>query len=148
MKSKRRWNERTRLMLTLELAVVLPAAALVILSALHLNAIHRDRGVEAAFQRDFNQMLAISEKQINQKAYDLTDDVRGDFPSSGDACVETMDRILATHPYIAHVFVYDPSIGLIFRSQPSRMKDEVFREEAEGLSSMMRAGSRSSTRTR
>ena len=137
MKSKRRWNERTRLMLTLELAVVLPAAALVILSALHLNAIHRDRGVEAAFQRDFNQVLAISEKQINQKAYDLTDDVRSDFPSSGNACVETMDRILATHPYIAHVFVYDPSIGLIFRSQPSRMKDAAFHEEAGGLSSMM-----------
>jgi hypothetical protein len=35
MKVKRRWNERTRLMLTLELAVVLPAAALVILSAWH-----------------------------------------------------------------------------------------------------------------
>ena len=36
MKPKRRWNERTRLILTLELAVVLPAAALVILSAWHL----------------------------------------------------------------------------------------------------------------
>ena len=31
MSAKRRWNERTRLMLTLELAVVLPAAALVAL---------------------------------------------------------------------------------------------------------------------
>ena len=72
MKSKRRWSERTRLMLTLELAVVLPAAALVILSAVHLTEIQRDRGVEAAFQRDFNQVLAISEKHINQKAYDLT----------------------------------------------------------------------------
>src|ERR1700680_758284 len=53
MKRRRPGNERTRLMLTLELAVVLPAAALVILSALHLNDIQRDRGVEAAFQRDF-----------------------------------------------------------------------------------------------
>lgn len=67
MKSKRRWSERTRLMLTLELAVVLPAAALVILSAVHLTEIQRDRGVEAAFQRDFNQVLTISEKEINQK---------------------------------------------------------------------------------
>src|ERR1700674_4054040 len=137
MKMKRRWNERTRLMLTLELAVVLPAAALVILSALHLKSIQRDRGVEAAFQRDFNQVLLISEKQINQKAYDLTDDVRSEFPSAGNACVETMDRILATHPYIAHVFVYDPSTGLIFRSQPSRLKDTVFHTEAEQLSGMM-----------
>jgi signal transduction histidine kinase len=137
MKSKRRWSERTRLMLTLELAVVLPAAALVILSALHLNAIQRDRGVEAAFQRDFNQVLLISEKQINRQAYDLIDDVRSEFPSSGNACVETMDRILATHPYIAHVFVYDPSIGLIFRSQPSRLKDTAFHGEGEEISSMM-----------
>ena len=137
MKMKRRWNERTRLMLTLELAVVLPAAALVILSALHLKSIQRDRGVEAAFQRDFNQVLVISEKQINEKAYDLADDVRSEFPSAGNACVETMDRILATHPYIAHVFVYDPSTGLIFRSQPSRLKDTVFRTEAEDFSSMM-----------
>ncbi len=136
MKSKRRWSERTRLMLTLELAVVLPAAALVILSAVHLTEIQRDRGVEAAFQRDFNQVLAISEKHINQKAYDLTDDVRGEFPSAGEACVETMDRILATHPYVAHVFVYEPSGRLTFRSQPSRLKDASFRAEGDSLAGM------------
>ncbi|MGA8489779.1 MAG: HAMP domain-containing sensor histidine kinase [Terriglobales bacterium] len=136
MKSKRRWSERTRLMLTLELAVVLPAAALVILSAVHLTEIQRDRGVEAAFQRDFNQVLAISEKHINQKAYDLTDDVRSEFPSAGEACIETMDRILATHPYVAHVFVYEPNGRLTFRSQPSRLKDASFRAEADALASM------------
>jgi signal transduction histidine kinase len=136
MKSKRRWSERTRLMLTLELAVVLPAAALVILSAVHLTEIQRDRGVEAAFQRDFNQVLAISEKHINQKAYDLTDDVRSEFPSAGEACIETMDRILATHPYVAHVFVYEPSGRLTFRSQPSRLKDASFRAEGDSLASM------------
>jgi signal transduction histidine kinase len=136
MKMKRRWSERTRLMLTLELAVVLPAAALVILSAVHLTDIQRDRGVEAAFQRDFNQVLAISEKHINEKAYDLTDDVRSEFPSAGDACIETMDRILANHPYVAHVFVYEPSGALTFRSQPSRLGDPSFRTEADSLSSM------------
>ena len=136
MKSKRRWSERTRLMLTLELAVVLPAAALVILSAVHLTEIQRDRGVEAAFQRDFNQVLAISEKHINQKAYDLTDDVRSEFPSAGEACIETMDRILATHPYVAHVFVYEPSGRLTFRSQPSRLKDASFRAEGDALAGM------------
>jgi signal transduction histidine kinase len=136
MKSKRRWSERTRLMLTLELAVVLPAAALVILSAVHLTEIQRDRGVEAAFQRDFNQVLAISEKHINQKAYDLTDDVRSEFPSAGEACIETMDRILATHPYVAHVFVYEPNGRLTFRSQPSRLKDASFRAEGDSLASM------------
>jgi len=136
MKSKRRWNERTRLMLTLELAVVLPAAALVILSALHLNEVQRDRGVEAAFQRDFNQVLAISEKHINEKAYDLTNDVRSRFPGAGRACVETMDRILATHPYVAHIFVYEPNGGLTIRSQPSRANEASFRAEADDFSSM------------
>ena len=137
MKPKRLWNDRTRRMLTLELAVVLPAAALVILGALHLKSIQRDRGVQAAFQRDFNQVLVIAEKQINRKAFELTDDVQEQFPSAGRACAETMDRILATHPYIAHLWVYDPDKGLTFRSQPTRLKDPVFRNESEAFSSMM-----------
>jgi signal transduction histidine kinase len=137
MSLKWRWNERTRLMLTLELAVVLPAAALVILSALHLKGIQRDRGVQAAFQRDFSHVLKISEKQINQKAYDLADDVRTQVPGAGNACASTLDRILAAHPQIAHVFVYTPSTGLIFRSQPNRSKDASFRDETESLSGMM-----------
>ena len=36
-------NEKTRLLLTLELAVILPAAALVVLSAWHVLHIQRDR---------------------------------------------------------------------------------------------------------
>ena len=136
MTLKRRWNERTRLMLTLELAVVLPAATLVILSAMHVNSIQRDKGVQAAFQRDFSHVLKISEKEINEKAYELADDVRNDIPGAGDACSETMDRILASHPYVAHLFLYDPSTGLVFRSQPYRLKDSSFHEEAVDLSSM------------
>jgi len=137
MTLRRHWNERTRLMLTLELAVVLPAAVLVLLSVLHVNSIQRDKGVQAAFQRDFSHVLKISEKQINQSAYELADEVRGDLPGAGEACSETMDRILASHPYIAHVFLYDPENGLVFRSQPYRMKDSSFHNEGEDLSSMM-----------
>src|SRR5450432_1818800 len=59
---KWRGHERARLILTLELAVVLPAAALVVLSVLHLRSIQRDRQVEAAIQRDFFQVLGYSEK--------------------------------------------------------------------------------------
>src|SRR5215472_14692348 len=97
MKS-RFWNERTRLMLTLELTLVLPAAALIIASALHLRSIQRDRAVEAAIQRDFSQVLAIAEKQINHKAYDLIDDVRSQFPTNTRVCSTSLDRILASHP--------------------------------------------------
>ena len=42
--------------------------------------IQRDRAVEAAIQREYSQVLAISEKQINHKAYELVDDVRKNFP--------------------------------------------------------------------
>jgi signal transduction histidine kinase len=136
MKLKHPRNEKTRLMLTLELAVVLPAAALVILSALHLKSIQRDRGVQAAFQRDFSQVLAISEKQINKKAFELVDDVRDQFPANDVACAQTLDRILDTHPYVAHLFVYDPSTGLVFRSRPDRADAPVYRAEHDYLSSM------------
>jgi signal transduction histidine kinase len=138
MKPKRRWNERTRLILTLELAVVLPATALVILSAWHLMHIRRDRAVEAAIQRDFSQMLAISEKEFNRKAYEQLDDVRSGFPSPGSVCPETLDRLLASHPYAAHLFAYDPHEGLVFRSQPYRLKnDQALHAEADELSKMI-----------
>src|SRR5437867_3450650 len=136
MKLKRRWNERTRLILILELAVVLPAAALVIFSGLHLQRFKRDRAIEAAIQRDFNQVLAISEKHINHKAVDLVDDATTSFPRPGNVCTETLDRILAAHPYVAHAFLYDPMNGMVFRSQPSRLREPDFRAEAAAQSKM------------
>jgi signal transduction histidine kinase len=136
MKLKWPGSDRKRLILTLELAVVLPAAALVILSAMHLKTIQRDRAVEAAIQRDFTQVLKISEKQINHTANELLDDAREQFPEPGMNCAATLDKMLAAHPYIAHVWTYDPEQGLLFRSQPSRMGEPAFREEADYLAKM------------
>ena len=136
MKTKPR-NEKTRLLLTLELAVILPAAALVIVSAWHVLHIQRDHAVEAAIQREYSQVLAISEKQINHKANELMDDVRTEFPEPGEACSVTLDRILAAHPYVAHIFVFTPGAGIVFRSQAARLKNESgFRDEADNLSKM------------
>jgi len=138
MTVKRPTNARTRLMLILQLAVILPAATLVILSARHLQKFQRDRAVEAAIERDFSQVLAISEKQINHKAYGLADDIRSQFPSPGDACSETFDRILSSHPEVAHLMVFNPESGFLFRSQPYRLKENAgFREESEYMSKMM-----------
>jgi len=135
MKAIRPTSARTRMMLILQLAVILPAATLVILSARHLQTIQRDRAVEAAIERDFSQVLAISEKQINHKAYGLVDDVRSDFPSPGAACTETLDRILSSYPYVAHLMLYDPDNGFVMRSQPYRLKnDSGFRDEADHVS--------------
>ena len=136
MKTRRR-NEKSRVLLTLELAVVLPAAVLVILSVWHVRHIERDRAVEATFQREYSQVLAISEKQINHKAYELLDDVRTEFPTPSELCAPTLDKILAAHPYTAHVFMYSPETGMVFRSQSGRMKkEEGFREEADWLNKM------------
>ena len=83
MKSNRRkfWsgNKRFRLMLTLELAVMLPAAALIYVNFHHLEAIKRDKNVEASIHRDFQYMLAASEKKINDKIYTITEGMRDAF---------------------------------------------------------------------
>ncbi len=136
MMLKRFWNERTRLMLTLELAVALPAAALIIASVWHLRSIQRENAVEALIQRDFAHVLAISEKHMNQKAYDLVDDVRDDFPRPSLACSETLDKILTSHPYASSVFLYTPSNGIIFRSQPDQMRDPEFAKDSSESSKM------------
>jgi signal transduction histidine kinase len=123
-------------MLTLELAVILPVAILVALSVHHLKTFQRDRQMEAVIQRDFSQVLAISEKQINQEAYELLDDVREQFPPAGQTCSASLDKILAAHPYVAHVFVYDKDSGMTFRSQPKRLQEQDFRNEANDLGHM------------
>src|SRR6266850_7644283 len=91
-KRKRFWsgNKRFRLMLTLELAVMLPAAALIYVNFHHLESIKRDKNVEATIHRDFQYMLSVSEKKINDKIYTMTDEVRDAFQSP-DADTE-LDR--------------------------------------------------------
>src|SRR5215470_17128804 len=136
MKAKRLWNARTRLILIMELAIVLPAAVLVIGGASHLRQIQRDHGVEALIQREFGEALAISEKRINHRAYELIDDVSKDFPAPSQACSGSLDNILSAHPYVAHVFIFTPEHGIVFRSQPSRLRESGFHQEAEYLSTM------------
>jgi signal transduction histidine kinase len=130
---RRLWsgNNRIRLMLTLELAVMLPAAALIYLNFDQLKSLKRDKVLEAAIHRDFQQMLAIAEKQINHKAYATAESVRDAFPSpdaAKDDKLRELDRILSEHPELAHVFLYDAGCEFLFRSQ-QRMNDAYFFEE-------------------
>src|SRR5215813_14709324 len=124
------WSNRTRLVLMLELAVVLPAAALVLVSLVHVKHIQTDQQIEAAIERDFSQVLAISEKQFAHRAYELVDEVRNSFPGVANVSNGNLDKALASHPYIAHVFFYDPEHGLVLRSQPDRLNDADIRAEA------------------
>ena len=137
MRKRWRWNERTRLLLTLELAVVLPAAALVIVNFVQLEKIHRDHAIEALMQRDFSEALVISEKRINEKGYAMVDKVRRDFPQPQEACSDELDALFQKYPYVAHAFYYSPQTGVIFRSRQPRMDDPDFRAEVDELQHMM-----------
>lgn len=129
-------NNRVRLMLTLELAVMLPAAALIYVNFNQLKSIERDKVLEAAFHRDFQQMLAISEKQINLKAHAIAEGARDLFPSPDtdkETRLQKLDAILSQHPELSHVFLFDDEGGLCFRSQPGQMSDPYFVLEHQRL---------------
>lgn len=143
-KKRRFWsgNTRFRLMLTLELAVMLPAATLIYLNFHHLKSIKREKNVEATIHRDFQYMLSVSEKKINDKLYTMTEEVRDVFPSP-DAGTEAdkgraLDLILSKNPSLAHAFLYDAEKGFIFRSQPRPTTDQYFRAEHDRMSETLR----------
>src|SRR5512146_1265670 len=106
MKVKRRRNERTRLLL-LELAVVLPALALIGFGIFYLGSIHGDGAVEAAIQRDLQQVLAISEKQMNARILEMAEAARDDFAPPDEHVKEMLKGVLDRHPALAHAFIYD-----------------------------------------
>ena len=136
MKRKREGNSRLRLILTLELAVLLPAMALVYVNFKHVKSIQRDKKVEALIHRDFDYILAIAEKQINQKAYALTEQTRDVYPpdnATEEEKSKQLDLILTKNPWFAHLFLFDSEKGIIFRSQPSRWDDPAFRADHERL---------------
>src|SRR3984893_5864952 len=131
---------RFRLMLTLGLAVLLPAAALIYVNFSQLRAIERDKGIEAIFNREFQDVLAITEKRDNRKAYTMAEEARDLFPSPDADTQEKekrLDLILAQRPYLSHAFLYDEK-GLVFRSQPGLMGDKYFREEHDHMTESYR----------
>jgi signal transduction histidine kinase len=132
-----RGNNRARVMLTLELAVMLPAAALIVLNFYQLKGIQRDKALEAAIHRDFQQMLAYSEKTINQKAYKLAEEARDLFPAleagSQPDRVKKLEAILCERPWLAHVFLFDKEKGFVLRSQPDRMHEPDFFAEHQRM---------------
>jgi signal transduction histidine kinase len=127
---------RFRLMLTLGLAVVLPAAALIYVNFSQLRTFERDKVLEKAIHRDFQEMLAITEKKINKKAISMTEDARNLFPGPGSDVSEKeekLDQILANSPWLTHAFLFEDNV-MVFRSQPDQMeKDRYIRKEHEHM---------------
>jgi len=138
---KRRWSDRARMILTLELAIVLPAAALIVFSVWNLRSIQRDRAVEAAIQRDFSQVLKIAEKRIYKQTVHTLNEVRSEFPcpeDNKDTVPQVLDRMLERNPQFAHAFFYEPRVGLVVRSNPARLDEKAFRKESEQFAEMIR----------
>src|SRR6185295_10232483 len=129
MKSKRESSARFRLVLTLGLAVVLPALTLIYVNFQHVKSIQRDKKVEALIHRDFQYLLSISAKKMVAKAYSVTEQARASFPVDADSDDEKrrkLDEIVAKNPWFSHVFLFDAKKGLIVQSQ----RDPVVEKEA------------------
>ncbi|HEY3581878.1 MAG TPA: HAMP domain-containing sensor histidine kinase [Pyrinomonadaceae bacterium] len=116
-------NTRSRLVLTLGLAVVLPALTLIYVNYRHVKSIQRDKKIEALIHRDFQYVLSITEKRLRQKTIAFIDDARNRFPSTADNDAEKrqkLNALLATNPLFSHAFIYDAALGdkaLIVQSQ-------------------------------
>ena len=122
---------RFRLILTLGLAVLLPAAALIYVNFSQLRAFQRDKVLEAAIHRDFQEWLALTEKKINKKAYAKVEEAREMFPSPDDDEEDKekkLDQILAQSGSFSHAFLYDED-GMHFRTQAN--PDEYVQKEHE-----------------
>jgi len=129
MSKKWRLTDRTKTLLTLELAIVLPAAALMGFSIWNLKHIQRDQAIEAAIQRDFGYVLKIAEKKSWIRANDLVSSVRKEFPGSGDSAriKAQLEHVVATHPEFAYVIFYDKTSKLwASASQPAHGDDPAF----------------------
>jgi signal transduction histidine kinase len=130
MFKKWRLTDRTRTLLTLELAIVLPAAALMGFSIWNLKHLQRSEAVEAAIQRDFSHVLKIAEKKTWHTAMDLVTPVRSAFPNPDEdhASIKAgLERVLSEHPEFAYALFYDKKSNLLLsRTQPARDHDHQF----------------------
>jgi signal transduction histidine kinase len=130
---------RYRLMLTLGLAVLLPAAALIYVNFSQLRSFERDKVVEAAIHRNFQEMLFSTEKKITKKAYSMVDDARDLFPSPDAPPQEKekqLDLLLAKIPWATHVMLYEEK-SFIVRTQPEELSDKFVREERDKVADMI-----------
>ena len=123
------------MLLKLELAIVLPAAALMAFSIFNLKHLQRDKAIEATIQRDFHHVLTIAEKKTWMRINELVDPVRKEFPNvnSGDMKIKAgLDRILREHPEFAYAIVYDKNCHVMVSAiQPNRENDDDFWERAQ-----------------
>jgi signal transduction histidine kinase len=128
MAKKWRLTDRTRTLLTLELAIVLPAAALMAFSIYNLKHIQRSKAIEAVMQRDFNDVLGYAQKKSWHRAYDMVLPIRQEFPTPDDGTQikAKLERILSERPEFSFAALYDKKNNvLVTRMQPVHDKDAI-----------------------
>ena len=75
----RRWRKPPP-MLVFMLAVMLPAAALIVASVVWLTHISAARSLREAIESDYEHILKIAEKRIVERIYDTSERASTDFP--------------------------------------------------------------------
>ena len=122
-------------MLVFMLGVMLPAAALIAAGVWHLRTIQSEKTIEAVFQREYQQVLAIAEKRIDARAYEIAEEASAKFPHADQG--GQLEAFLASHRDIAHAFLWTGKGHVESQSQPDRMSDPEFVEEGKKFSSMI-----------
>src|SRR6516165_4497938 len=123
MSKKWRLTDRTRTLLTLELAMVLPAAALMAFSIYNLKHIQHSEAIEAVLQRELNNVLRYAQKKSWERAYNMVLPIRQEFPvpDDGSQIKAKLGRVLSDHPEFSYAALYDKKNDmLVTRMQPGR----------------------------
>lgn len=127
MSKKWKLTDRTRTLLTLELAIVLPAAALMAFSVYNLKHMQHSEAVEAVMQRELNNVLKYAQTKSWDKAYHLALPIREEFPgpdSSGSQVEAKLEHILSEHPEFSYAALYDKKTDtLVTAMQPGHDND-------------------------
>ena len=134
MSKKWRLTDRTRTLLLMELAITLPALALMGFSIWNLKEIQRGKQIEAAIQRDLQYVLKGVEHKAWDKSVALITPIQKEFPSAEDPekAKAKLGELLMTHPEFAYAMLYDKKTNhFISREQPRRENEAAFCATAE-----------------
>jgi len=126
----RTWRKRPPIFVFM-LAVMLPAAALVIASVVYLRHIQRDKVFDASIQMAYQQTLAIAEKRIDDRAFEIAENDQATFPDANGA--DELDAFLRAHPDISHAFIWTGKGNMTLRSRPERMSDPEYQAASKRL---------------
>jgi signal transduction histidine kinase len=135
MSIKWKLTDRTKMLLKLELAITLPAVALMAFGIWNLKSIQRDEAIEAAIQRHLRQVLMIAEDKSWDRVSDLVEPARKELPNvnDGEAKIkEGLDKLLRDNPQFAYAVIYDKNCHITVSAiQPNREHDEDFWQHSQ-----------------